>query len=192
LKTIFFDIETTGLSSTTESILEIAAVIVDNNYQILDTFQSFINPGKKIPFQITQITSITDDMVKHCKNEPTTLNEFRIWVTKHNPSLVGGHNIKRFDLRWMEEKYNKYKITNPFSQVPIVDTLEYAKKLHAERVLNGYNAVTAKGNISFKLEHLVNYFGMGEQTHRAIDDVMQNVIVYKKLKELEETIDLGF
>jgi DNA polymerase III subunit alpha, Gram-positive type len=192
LKTIFFDIETTGLSSTTESILEIAAVVVDSNYQILDTFQAFINPGKKIPFQITQITSITDEMVRNCKNESTTLNEFRIWVSKHNPTSVGGHNIKRFDLRWMEEKYNKYKITNPLAGKIVIDTLEYAKKLHADNALQKYNAATAKGNVSFKLEHLVRYFGMGEQTHRAIDDVMQNVIVYKKLKELEETIDLGF
>lgn len=191
MKIIFFDLETTGLSSTTESILEIAAVVIDEDYNAIDTFQSFINPGKPIPYMITKITSIDNSMVKNARSEFIVLNEFMNWIKKYNPEIVAGHNIKRFDLRWIQEKTNKYGITN---QMPseILDTLDYATKLHRDGVLRNYKATTAKGNVSFKLEHLVNFFGLEEQSHRAIDDVYQNIIVYRNLKSLEGTVDYGF
>lgn len=191
MKIIFFDLETTGLSSTTETILEIAAVVVDEKFNIVDTYQSFINPGKPISFLISNLTKITNDTVKNAKTEFIVLNEFMNWVKKHNPDTVAGHNIKRFDLKWIETKTNKYQIKNNL-ELDIIDTLEYANKLFKDGVLLDYKAVTEKGRTSFKLEHLVRYFGMDEQTHRAIDDVMQNVIVYKNLKELEGTVDYGF
>lgn len=191
MKTIFFDIETTGLSSTTESILEIAAVVIDSDFNILDTYQSFINPGKPVPYMITKLTGIDNNTVKSARSEYVVLNDFMNFVKKHKPDQVGGHNIKRFDLRWIETKTNKYQITNHLN-LEIVDTLEYATYLHKEGVLVDYRAVTEKGRVSFKLEHLVNYFGLDGQTHRAIDDVLQNVTVYRNLKQLESTVDYGF
>lgn len=191
LKTIFFDIETTGLSKTTNDIIEIAGVVIDENFNVIDTYQSFINPGKPIPFMITQITGIDNNTVKTARSENVVLADFMNFVKKHQPDYVGGHNIKRFDLSWIEEKTNKYRISNELN-IKVIDTLDYAKQLHREGVLTNYSAATARGNISFKLEHLVSYFELADQTHRAIDDVMQNIVVYKKLKELEETIDYGF
>lgn len=192
MKIIFYDLETTGLSSTTESILEIAAVVVDEQFNAIDTFQSFINPGKPIPWKITQITGITDSMVKGSKTEFIVLNEFMSWVRKYNVDSVAGHNIKRFDLKWIEAKTNKYGIENQFKPLNVIDTLEYSTKLFKDGVLTNYTATTATGRTSFKLEHLTKYFGLAAQTHRAIDDVNQNIIVYKNLKSLEETIDYGF
>lgn len=191
MKTIFFDIETTGLSSTTDSIIEVAAVLIDHNFKVVDTFQTFINPGRKIPYMITNLTGISDATVKNSPGEFVALNDFMAWVKKHKAEVVAGHNIKRFDVRWINEKCNKYGIK---SELPtnMVDTLDYATRLYKDGVLQGYKGITAKGNVSFKLEHLVSHFGLSKQTHRAIDDVMQNIVVYKKLKELEETIDYGF
>lgn len=188
---LFFDLETTGLSSAKDSIIEIAAVVIDQNYNIVDTFQSFINPGKPISYMITKITGIDNNTVKHARSENVVLNEFMRFVQKHKPHAVAGHNIKRFDLKWIETKTNYYSIPNQLL-IDVIDTLEYATKLFKDGVMENYFAMTAKGNISFKLEHLVKYFGLTEQTHRAIDDVMQNIVVYKHLKELEKTIDYGF
>lgn len=191
LKIIFFDLETTGLSSTTESILEIAAVVIDEEYNAIDTYQSFINPGKPIPYMISKLTSIDNSTVRNARSEFIVLNEFMNWVKSHNAQIVGGHNIKRFDLKWIEAKVNKYGITNQFP-TETIDTLDYATKLYKSGVLPNYKAVTGKGNTSFKLEHLVSYFGLEEQSHRAVDDVYQNIIVYKNLKSLEGTVDYGF
>lgn len=191
MKIVFFDIETTGLSSTTESILEIAAVVIDDQFNTIDTYQSFINPGKKIPYFITNLTGISDATVKGARAEYVVLQDFMNWVAAHNPDKVAGHNIKRFDLRWMEGKCNKYSISNALN-LEVIDTLEYSTKLHKDGALVNYKAVTEKGRVSFKLEHLVRYFGLEGQTHRAIDDVFQNIIVYKNLKELENSIDYGF
>ena len=191
MKTIFFDLETTGLSATTETILEIAAVIVDENYTIIDSYQSFINPGRPIPFMITKLTGITDAMVKTARSEYVVLMDFMNFVKKHNPKVVAGHNIKRFDLNWIKTKSTKYGLTNAL-ELEILDTLEYARAVHKEGLLRNYKGLTEKGATSFKLEHLVKHFELTAQTHRAIDDVMQNVIVYRRLKELEETVDYGF
>lgn len=192
MKTIFFDLETTGLSSTTESILEIAAVVIDSEYNAVDTFQAFINPGKPIPYMITNLTGITNETVKNAKTEYIVLNEFMAWVNKHQATAVAGHNIKRFDLNWIDKKCAKHGIRNTFATTSIIDTLDYAGKLYKDGVLKNYLATTATGRVSFKLEHLVKYFGLSAQTHRAIDDVMQNIIVYKELKNLAETVDHGF
>lgn len=191
LRIVFFDIETTGLSSTTESIIEIAAVVIDEQYNVIDTYQSFINPGKRIPYMIVNLTGISDETVRNARSEYVVLNDFMNWIKKNNAGCVAGHNIKRFDLKWILEKANKYGVDN-LMPTEIIDTLEYSNKMYKDGVLKGYTATTAKGNVSFKLEHLVAYFGLSAQTHRAIDDVMQNIIVYKNLKELEETVDYGF
>lgn len=191
MKTIFFDLETTGLSSTTESILEIAAVVIDSDFNTIDTFQSFINPGKPIPYIITKLTGITDQTVKGAKTEYIVLNEFMNFVKKHNPDIVAGHNIKRFDLTWIKAKTNKYGIENRL-ELEILDTLDYVSKIYKDGLLLNYKGLTEKGRVSFKLEHLVSHFGLSAQTHRAIDDVYQNIIVYRHLKELEGTADYGF
>ena len=73
-----------------------------------------------------------------------------------------------------------------------LDTLDYANALYKDGVLSEYTATTPTGRMSFKLEHLISYFDLDTQTHRAIDDVRQNVIVYKRLQELEKTKDYGF
>jgi DNA polymerase-3 subunit alpha (Gram-positive type) len=191
LKIIFFDLETTGLSSAIESILEVAAVVIDENYNILDTYHSFINPGKRIPPIITKLTGITDATVRTARTEYIVVKEFMEWVKGHSAQYVAGHNVKSFDINWIKTKVNKYGLVCTFP-TEVIDTLEYSKRLYKEGVLKHYTAATDKGNVSFKLEHLINYFELTDQTHRAIDDVTQNIIVYRKLKELEETIDFGF
>ncbi|MCT7604832.1 exonuclease domain-containing protein [Aliarcobacter butzleri] len=63
---VVFDIETTGLHSLRDEIIEIAAIKIENiNSMKHKTFQSFIKPKKDIPFNITELTGITNSMVVH-------------------------------------------------------------------------------------------------------------------------------
>ena len=64
---VVFDIETTGFSSKNDKIIEIGAVKI-KGYEIIDRFSCFVNPQDSIPYKITELTGITDEMVE---NEPT-------------------------------------------------------------------------------------------------------------------------
>ncbi|MCL6741804.1 3'-5' exonuclease [Sphingomonas sp. RB56-2] len=61
---IVFDLETTGLDAGRHEIIEIGAIRVNRDSDMHETFQTLVKPGKRVPKRITEITGITDDMVR--------------------------------------------------------------------------------------------------------------------------------
>jgi ATP-dependent DNA helicase DinG len=118
---IAFDLETTGLDPQTDTIIEIGAVRF-NGRRVEGEFNTLINPGRPIPPFITQLTGITDQMVREAPPIRAVLGELKEFL---GDSPILGHNV-RFDLSFIK-KYNIAGLND------YVDTYEMAAILLAQR-----------------------------------------------------------
>ncbi len=162
---VLVDIETTGLSPVQDDIIEIGAIRVENN-KMVETYNQLININRSLPPFITNLTGITDDMLKTGKMPAEVLQEFVDFVGEN---VIIGHNIN-FDLGFLCDKcrkYLNYNLNNDY-----VDTLYLARRL-------------VPNSINYKLGTLANYFHISyEGAHRGLKDVEITYEVYNKLRNL--------
>lgn len=96
---VAIDIETTGLDPVRDAIIEIAAVKFRGN-RVEAEWETLVNPRRAIPPEITQMTGITGEMVRHAP----LINEVRQDLeTFVGDALVLGHNV-RFDLDFLQQR----------------------------------------------------------------------------------------
>ena len=99
---VVFDIETTGFSEIEDRIIEIGAVKVENG-EITDRFSAFVNPEIPIPFEIINLTGITDEMVMEANTIEKVLPEFLAFC---EGSVLVAHNAG-FDVGFIKQKAKK-------------------------------------------------------------------------------------
>ncbi|MFD0616753.1 PolC-type DNA polymerase III [Paenibacillus sp. GCM10027629] len=148
---IVFDVETTGLSVTNNKIIELAGVKMCEGREV-GRFAKFINPHEKIPYNITQLTNITDEMVKDAPELDPVIREFVEFV---GDSILVAHNA-RFDMGFLQRALRQLEI--PPITNPVIDTLELARLIHPTLKNHRLNTLAAKYKVSL------------ENHHRAIDD----------------------
>lgn len=174
---LFLDLETTGFSTQYNCILEIAAEIVDENYNICAQFHQYIKPRNRIPASVVELTRITDDMVKDCRSEKEVLMDFSEWICTHEFDTVIGHNCKAFDLRFLRERCAYNNVNWNLGNATIVDTLSLAKQLGKQ------NKITV---LNFRQPTLAAYFSIKYEAHSAIEDIHALQQIYKHLKKFEQ------
>ena len=156
---VAIDIETTGLDSQSDSIIEIGAVRF-NGHRVEDEWTTLINPNRPIPGPITALTGISNEMVR---NSPALRSVLPGLVDFVGDATVLGHSV-HFDLSFLQR-------SNILLNNEVVDTYELASVLMP--TASRYNL----GGLAAQLNILL------PATHRALDDARCTHALFIKLQE---------
>ena len=160
---IVFDLETTGLNPASEEITEIAAVRVVEG-EIRDSFQTYVNPHKPIPAEITELTGISDETVADAPDIDTAVPDFLKWAGEGQYPLVA-HNAG-FDMGFLRTAMGRLSIERELTSI---DTLEMSRLMLPH--LN-----------KFKLNLLAKELKVGPfEHHRASEDAAVLGRIFVKL-----------
>ena len=168
---VVFDIESTGLDKNKCKVIEIGAVKVENG-KITDRWSTFVNPGVKIPRNITDLTSITDSMVKDALTFEEQIDDF---IKFCEGSVMVAHNAN-FDMGFMKEES---KNCGRNFDLPYLDTMVLARCMYKELP-------------NHRLDTLCKHLGViNAHHHRAVDDAEATAQAFVKmldaLKKNEKT-----
>ena len=162
---IVFDIETTGLDSSYDEVIEIGAIKVHKN-KIVSKFNSLVKPRNEIDEYITELTGITNEMVKDAPTIEEILPDFMNYIG--NDILIG-HNVN-FDINFIYDNLyrNKFDVlTNDF-----IDTMRISRKLLPDLPHH-------------RLIDLARYFEIDTtNNHRSLKDCEITMDIYEQLKNV--------
>jgi len=170
---VVLDIETTGFDPTYDAIIEISALRISNG-NIIDRFQTFVNPGFPVGSFITELTGITDEMLADAPQPPDALRAFLAMVGN---SIIVAHNAN-YDVNMLYEKCDRYlgvSFPNDF-----VDTLRVSRRLFPQEKRHRLDDITVR-------------LGVGERiAHRAETDAMQTMQCFEVMKQYAADNGISF
>lgn len=181
---VVFDFETTGFNAGgNDSIIEVGAVKICNG-EIIDRFSELINPGRKIPLKITEITNITDDMLEGKDDEKTVIKRFSDWYG--NLPMVA-HNAK-FDVSFLKMAYQKYGF-GEFENT-VIDTLELSRALDNNYARHSLSALVKRYEVPWDetAHHRADYDAEG--TALVFHKMMKKLVSqnYEKISDLSRLV----
>ena len=161
------DLETTGFSATTEKITEIGVMKVKEG-EVIDEFSCFVNPQKHIPERVTQVTNITDEMVKDAETIDKVFPKLLEFLGDDKETVIVAHNAN-FDVGFLKQNA---KVLGYDFDYTYLDTLSLAKDLFPD-----YK--------KYKLGKIAEKLGIKvEVAHRALDDVDTTVKVFRVMVDM--------
>lgn len=169
---VVFDLETTGTSYQSDSIVEISAVRAGSG-KVTDTFSTLVNPKRHIPYPATQVNGITDEMVKDAPLLPEALTDFLEFI---GDSVLVGHNIQSFDLRFIYKAAQELLARDVANDY--IDTLYMARQCLPQLAHHKLTDLAAHFKIS------------ADGAHRALNDCMMNQKCYEKMAKLQNGMAL--
>jgi len=159
---ICIDLETTGLNSKTDKIIEIGAIKVTEGIR-KDTFSTFVNPGRKLEQKIVELTGIRDENLAGAPYIEEVLPKL-LQFMGDLPLL--GHSVL-FDYSFLKRAAVNQRMS--FERDGI-DTLKIARKYLAQLDHRS-------------LDYLCEYYGIPHHAHRALADAEATELLYRKLTE---------
>ncbi|MGT2614528.1 PolC-type DNA polymerase III [Clostridium perfringens] len=168
---VVFDIETTGFSSKNDKVIEIGAVKLKDG-EIVDSFSTFVDPKVNIPYKITELTSITQNMVN---GQPTIDEVLPKFMEFAGDSVLVAHNAA-FDVGFIKKNLMDMGKT---LKNPVMDTVPLARYLYPDLKKVKLNLVAKHLGISL------------ENHHRAVDDAKATAEILKfSFKKMKEEMDI--
>ncbi len=142
---IFVDVETTGTRTTRDRITEIAALKVVNG-ELVDRWTSLINPGCKVPAQITQLTGIRDDMLVNAPRFAQIAESLREWL---GDGQLVAHNA-RFDYGFLR---NEFKRAGQDYRASLLCTLRLSRRIAPQERQHNLKALLSRYAITAIRQH---------------------------------------
>ncbi|MCO6491546.1 MAG: GIY-YIG nuclease family protein [Phaeodactylibacter sp.] len=172
------DLETTGGRAARDKVIEIAIVLHDGA-QILDTYSTLLNPECYVPYGITQLTGISQDMVQ---DAPRFYEVARKVVEMTEGAIFVAHNV-RFDYSFLREEFARLGYT--YSRRNLC-TVRLSRKAFP-------------GLPSYSLGNLIRSLGIEvENRHRALDDALATAEILRRIlngedneQQVKEMVNLG-
>ena len=161
---VAFDLETTGLSPKTDKIIEIGAVVMKNGREI-SRYQTFVDPHQKLLKETTDLTGITDEMLKGAPSIRQVLPEFLEFV---GDRVLVAHNAD-FDTAFIREACRKLGYDYTFTSA---DTLVLSQNLMTKLSRHKLNIVAAALSLP-EFNH-----------HRAADDAVTCGLIFAKFMDM--------
>ncbi|MEE4256270.1 MAG: exonuclease domain-containing protein [Bacteroidales bacterium] len=162
------DVETTGLNPAGERITEIAVYLHDGQ-KITDEYQTLLNPEKRIPFQITGLTGISNRMVA---DQPRFCEVAKDIVEMTEDRIIVGHNVA-FDYRFLRAEFKR--LFYDFKRKTLC-TKQLSRKLIPKRASYGLGSLCKDLGIE------------NEARHRAAGDALATVKLFEHLRGLEDDL----
>ena len=159
------DVETTGGSPQDAALIEVGAVAFAGG-EPLEMFESLVDPGSAVPPFVTELTGITDDMVR-CALPPCSVLPCLRDLIGHG--VVVGHNVE-FDLGFVDAGLVRLGLP-PLDNL-VVDTLALARRLVRDLAPDCALRTLA---VALRLEH--------QPSHRALDDALATADLLHRLIE---------
>ncbi len=166
---VVVDVETTGSNPITNRIIEISCVVIKNG-SIISEFSSLINPHQHIPFFISMMTGITNEMV-YTAPELNSVVAKVAKIINHPNTIFVAHNAS-FDYEFV--RYSFERVGENFTAPPKLCSLRLARRLITS---------TPKKNVGA----LADYFNIPiYNRHRAFDDAKATAKIFLELLEIAE------
>ena len=160
------DTETSGGKYNEEKIIEICILVFDGN-NIIETFQSLINPQKKVDYFVQKLTGIREKELKKCKIFKDYAKEIKKLLKN---KVIVGHNVD-YDYRVLK---NEFKSIGEDLKADTLCTIEMSKRVFPDLE-------------SYKLNKICNHFNIElNKHHRAFDDAKATTELFKIIRNFEK------
>ena len=177
------DVETTGLSPRVNGVIEIGLVKV-SNLKIVDRFHSLVNPGKDIPYFITQLTGITNEDVYDAPFFEDIADEVAEFVSG---GILTAHNFP-FDYSFLKKEFNYCGKEYPNNKN--LCTLKLSRRLYPMLKSKSLGAVCNHLNLKNDGEHRA--LGDAEVTAKLLMKIIKELKSKHNINVVEELINFQY